>query len=180
METNRKVIVYIATSIDGFIAKTDGDISFLDTVAGSGEDYGYSDFINSVDTVIMGRKTYDKVLSFGIGNPHAAIQSYIITRTERKSEDNVTFYTGDITALVNALKSNQGKHIFVDGGAEIVNLLLQHRLIDEIIISIVPVLLGEGIRLFDTNRPPVQMQLVGSTQYASGLVQIHYKLPIIC
>ncbi len=80
--TSRKVILYIASSLDGFIAKENDDISFLSVVEKKGEDYGYHAFIETVDTVIMGRKTYDKVLSFGIDFPHHDKKCYELTRTK--------------------------------------------------------------------------------------------------
>src|SRR5687768_2207279 len=114
----RKVILYIATSLDGFIAKPDGDINWLLQVEREDEDYGYYKFMNTVDTVIMGRKTYDKVLSIVPEYPHKEKKSYIITRTSRPSEGNLVFYTGDVKSLVEELKSKKGKNIYLDGGAE--------------------------------------------------------------
>ncbi|HEY0041148.1 MAG TPA: dihydrofolate reductase, partial [Flavisolibacter sp.] len=78
----RKVILYIATSLDGYIAKTDDDLGFLSIVEQEGEDYGYGEFLQTVDAVIVGRRTYDKVLSMGYAFPHADKDAYIITRTE--------------------------------------------------------------------------------------------------
>lgn len=174
MET-RKVIVYIAMSIDGYIARPDGDISWLSAVEVPGEDYGYSQFINTVDTVILGRKTYEKVLSFGIPFPHSNKQCYIITHIPKPSEGNIEFYTGDIPALVTKLKSGQGKSIFVDGGAQVVNEFMKHNLVDEFIISVIPVFLGSGIPLFHEGRPEATMKLIGSHSFSSGLVQLHYS-----
>lgn len=171
----RKVIVYIAMSIDGYIARPDGDISWLSSVEVPGEDYGYSQFINSVDTVILGRKTYEKVLSFGMPFPHSDKQCYIITHTPKPPEGTIEFYTGDIPVLVGALRSEQGKNIFVDGGAQIVNEFMKHQLVDEFIISIIPVFLGSGIQLFNDGRPEATMKLTNSQSFPSGLVQLHYS-----
>lgn len=171
----RKVFVYIAMSIDGYIARPDDDISWLSSVEVPGEDYGYSQFINTVDTVILGRKTYEKVLSFGIPFSHSNKQCYIITHTPKASEGNIEFYTGDIPALVTKLKSGQGKNVFVDGGAQVVNEFMKHKLVDEFIISIIPIFLGSGIRLFNDGRPEAHMKLIGSQSFSSGLVQLHYS-----
>src|SRR4051812_24677761 len=92
----RLVILYIAMSVDGYIAGENGDISWLSTVEIPGEDYGYGEFIKTVDTVIMGRKTYEKVLSFGIGFPHADKKCYVISRERKGVEENVTFYNGSL------------------------------------------------------------------------------------
>lgn len=173
--TQRKLILFIAMSLDGFIATTDDDLSFLSMVEKEGEDYGYSDFIATVDTVILGRKTYDKVLSMGIDFPHADKDTYIITRTEREPLGKVQFYTGSLQTLVTNLRQKEGKNIFVDGGAEVVTLLLKENLIDEFYISIIPVLLGNGVRLFKEERPEQKLQLISSKKFKKGLVQLHYK-----
>jgi len=153
METNRKVIVYIAESLDGYIAKPNDDLSFLSIVEQEGEDYGYHDFISDIDTVIMGRKTYDWVMTQVGTFPHTGKETYIITRTARPAIDKTKFYTGDLKALVLQLKNSNGKNIFVDGGASIVNELLKENLIDEFYISMIPVLLGDGVSLFNDGRP---------------------------
>lgn len=172
---SRKVIVYIAASIDGFIAGPDGDLSFLSSVEKEGEDYGYAAFVKTVDTVIVGKSTYDKVLSMGYPFPHADKESYIITRSERPAEGNITFYTGDVAALVSDLKTKPGQTIFIDGGAYVVNLLLQHQLIDEMYLSIIPVMLGSGIGLFKQGNSLQAAALQSVKQFDTGLVQLHYQ-----
>jgi dihydrofolate reductase len=172
----RKVILYIAASLDGYIAKPGDDLSFLSVVEQEGEDYGYAEFIKTIDTVIVGRRTYEKVLSMGFDFPHANRDSYIVTRTPRPDSGSVKFYTGSLKDLVLKLKSQKGKNIFVDGGAEIVNELLKDALIDEFIISILPVLTGDGIKLFKDGRPEQNLQLLTAKQFDTGLTQLHYKL----
>lgn len=175
METARKVVLYIAVSLDGFISGPDDDLSFLSTVEKEGEDYGYSDFINSVDTVIMGRRTYDKVMTLVPEFPHPDKKTYIITRTPRSSVGVINFYTGDLKELISRLKGEPGLNIFVDGGSEVVNELLKHKLIDELIISYIPVLLGDGIPLFRDGRPIQKLAFVEAKQFDTGLVQGHYR-----
>ncbi len=172
---SRNVTLFIATSLDGYIATPDGDLDFLSIVEQPGEDYGYGDFTAHVDTVIMGRKTYDKVLSFGIPYPHADKTSYIITRTARESIDNIHFYTGNLADLISQLKAEKGGTIFIDGGAELVNELMKQNLIDEYIISTVPLFIGSGIALFNQGRPTEKLQLINVKSYPKGLVQHHYK-----
>ncbi|WP_448702346.1 dihydrofolate reductase family protein [Mucilaginibacter sp. AW1-3] len=174
MMADRKVKLFIAMSLDGFIAKPDGSLDFLSIVEQKGEDYGYSEFIKDIDTVILGRKTYDKVLTFGVPFPHADKQTFVLTRTERPAEGNIAFYTGDLHALVSKLKTAAGKHIFVDGGADIVNQMMALNLIDEYIISIIPVYLGEGVPLFKQGRPEGKLKLISSKAFEKGLVQLHY------
>ena len=176
MNKDRKVIVYIACSLDGFIAKPQDDLSFLSLVEKEGEDYGYSDFIQTVDTVIMGRRTYDWVMNQVSEFPHADKDAYIITRTENPVKGKTKFYNGFLKALVQQLKSQPGKSIFCDGGGQIVNELLKDKLVDELIISIIPVLLGNGIPLFQNGRPEQLLTLASCRNFDSGLVQVHYRV----
>lgn len=170
----RKVILYIAMSLDGYIASTGDDISFLDLVNEPGEDYGYNAFYETVDTIIIGRKTYDKVLSFGIPFPHANKKTFVITHTAKDNENNITFYSASLQTLIKSLKTEDGNNIFIDGGAAIANEFMKLESIDEYIISIVPILLGEGISLFQTGRPKNNLKLLECKQFKSGLVQLHY------
>lgn len=172
----RKLILYISCSLDGYIAKPNDDLSFLSVVQKEGEDYGYYDFVATVDTVIVGRKTYAWVVGQGYDFPHADKESYIITRQELPKKGNLTFYNGDLKALVKELKAKEGGNIFCDGGSEIVNQLLTEKLFDELIISVVPVIVGNGIRLFKDGRPEQELELVSVKNYDSGLVQMHYKM----
>jgi dihydrofolate reductase len=100
---------------------------------------------------------------------------YVITRTERASVGRTTFYSGSLTDLVQRLKSGNGKNIYCDGGAEIINELLLHNLIDEFIISVIPVLVGNGTRLFKDNRPEQQLEFVSVKSFETGLTQLRYK-----
>ena len=174
MSTDRKVVLYIAMSLDGYIANADNDISFLSVVEKDGEDYGYTDFVNSVDTVIIGRKTYDQVLALGYGYPHTGKEVYIITRNKHSGPGSFKYYSGSLKELITKLKSRQGRNIYCDGGAEIVNELLKDNLIDELIISIIPIILGDGVSLFKKGMHESSLNLIKSTQYETGLVQLHY------
>ena len=171
----RKIILYIAMSLDGCIAKDEGNLDFLSLVASPGEDYGYGEFIRTVDTVIMGRKTYDKVLSFGIDFPHKGKTCYVYSRTKKGKDANVEFFGGNIATLLSDLKSKEGLNIFIDGGAELVHELLKENLIDRFVISVIPVLLGNGISLFKNGRPEQVLQLISSKSFPSGLVQLCYE-----
>jgi len=174
MSTQRNVILYIAMSLDGYIATPDNGLEFLSLVEDNGQDYSYKDFVSTVDTVIVGRKSYEKVLSMGLEYPLTDKELYIITRTPRPAVGSAKFHTGDLNELIHTLKSQEGKNIYVDGGAEIVNELLMENLIDEFYISIIPVLLGNGLQLFNNSRPQLTLQLISSTSYNKGLVQLHY------
>jgi dihydrofolate reductase len=173
----RKLSLFIATSLDGYIAQPNDDLSFLKLVEKEGEDYGYAEFTGTVDTIIVGRKTYDYVVK-EIGSSHydnGEKNVYVITRTEKSRVGRTTFYTGNLTGLVQQLKSESGKNIYCDGGAEIINELLKDDLIDEFIISIVPVLVGNGTRLFKDDRAVMELELISSKSFETGLTQLHYK-----
>lgn len=173
----RAISLFIATSLDGYIAKPNDDLSFLKLVEKEGEDYGYAEFTDTIDTLIIGRRTYDYVLK-EIGSSHydnGQREVYVITRTERPQIGKTIFYTGDITELVKRLKSKKGKNIYCDGGAEVINELLKHDLIDELIISVVPVLLGNGTRLFKDGRPEQILEFIKAKTFETGLAQFHYK-----
>lgn len=172
---NRKVVLYIAMSLDGYIAKPNDDLGFLSIVEQKGQDYGYEEFIKTVDAVILGRKTYEKVISMGFGFPHIDKDTYIITRTPRPAIGSLKFYTGELKSLIEKLKSENGKNIFCDGGAEIVNELLKQDLIDELIISIIPILVGDGTKLFKDGRPEQKLELISVKSFEKGLTQLQYK-----
>ncbi len=174
MSPQRELILYIATSLDGYIAPPDEDLAFLSAVERPGEDYGYAAFTAAVDTVLMGRRTYDKVAALGVPDPHPGRTLYVITRTTRPAQGAIHFHTGDVVELVHRLKREPGKHIYCDGGAQLVDTLITNDLIDRYIISVVPVLLGGGIRLFRDGRPAQTLTLTDQRSYASGLVQQHY------
>lgn len=173
----RKISLFIATSLDGYIAKPNDDLSFLKLVEKEGEDYGYAQFTDTIDTLIIGRRTYDYVLK-EIGSSHydnGKRDVYVITRTQRPNVGRTIFYTGSLTDLVKQLKSEDGKNIYCDGGAEVINELLKNDLIDEFIISVVPVLLGKGTRLFKDGRPEQLLEFVNVKTFDTGLTQLYYK-----
>jgi len=173
----RKLSLFIATSLDGYIAKPNDDLSFLKSVEKEGEDYGYAEFTANIDTIILGRKTYDYVLN-EIGSSHydnGERNVFVITRTEKPSVGKTTFYTGDLAELIRRLKSESGKDIYCDGGAEIINELLKYDLVDEFIISVIPVLVGNGTKLFEDGRPEQQLEFVSAKTFDTGLAQLHYR-----
>jgi len=173
----RKLILYISMSLDGFLATKDDDLSWLSVVEELGEDYGYKKLNDEVDTYIVGRVTYDTVVDITGGSfpPAAQHKCYVLTRSERRNENKVEFYNGDIAILIDKLKSQKGKHIYCDGGGQVVNLLMRQNLIDEYRISIVPIILGDGKRLFFGETPKENLRLVSCKQFKSGLVQVCYK-----
>lgn len=171
----RKVFIFIATSLDGYIAREDGNIDWLSIADSPGEDYGYSKIDEDTDTIIMGRKTYDKVCEFTDDFPIKNKSVYIVSHIEKPSEKNIVFSTMDPCNLVRKLKSQTGKSIYVDGGAQVIQELMKQDLIDEFIISILPVFIGSGISLFGNSGKQKMLKLKYSHSFDSGLVQMAYE-----
>lgn len=170
----RKVILYIAMSLDGYIAKEDDNIDFLTTVESPGEDYGYFSFLKDIDTVIWGRKTYDKVLTLSTEFLHKDKKVYVLSRSRSGSDKNVEYFY-DVQTLINDLRRREGLDIYCDGGSELVFELLKHSMIDRLIVSVIPYLLGSGIRLFRDGFPEQKLKFRQSITYPSGLVQLWYE-----
>ena len=162
-------------SLDGYISADGDNLDFLELGSKFGEDYGYDEFIKSVDTVIIGKRTYDWVMNKVDKFPHEDKETYIITHQNIPNQGNINFYNGNIKELVENLKMKQGKNIFCDGGAQIVNELLKHSLIDEFNLFVFPVLLGNGIKLFQDGRPNLELKLQKIKKYKSGVLEICYN-----
>jgi dihydrofolate reductase len=170
----RKIVLFIATSLDGYIARENGSIDWLFTDG----DYGYEKFYNSIDTTLTGNATYKQALTFG-EFPFKGKTNYVFTRHIPKKKDNrITFISGDIAAFGKKLKQQKGsglKDIWIVGGGEINEIFRRAGLIDELIISIHPVILGKGIPLFNDQTGISELETTSSRVYPSGLVQVHYK-----
>ncbi|MEC4113643.1 dihydrofolate reductase family protein [Myroides pelagicus] len=124
--------------------------------------------------MLIGKRTYDWVVSQGHGFHHAERETFVVTRQEIPATDNITFYSGDLELLISKLKAKNGKDIFCDGGAQLVHQLMKDGLIDRIVLSIIPIVLGGGIRLF-AEGIQVQKLILGETKtFESGLVQLNY------
>lgn len=170
---SQKVKLYIAMTLDGYIADTNGDIDFLTSFGKDGEDYGYHLFMDHIDTVIMGKKTYDQVLSFGDEYPYKDQMTYVLTHKKLNSKDKV-IYVDDVDNMMTQIKSSSKKDIFLIGGAQVIELMLRHHLIDEFHISIIPTLLGDGIKLFLKHEIPQDLKLVKTDTYKDGIVKVIY------
>lgn len=167
---DKKIILYIAISLDGFIAKEDGSIDWLTRYEHSGEDYGFKELYNRIETVLVGGKTYRQ-----IEDAYQGKEAYVFTRKEPKQKaDNIHFVRGDVKEVLNHLKLGNNKNIWLIGGAALVNQFLSADLIDEYIITVIPILLGKGISLFQGRNPEINLELLNVKSYDSGLVQLHY------
>lgn len=166
--------VFIATSLDGFIARVDGGIDWLSMVERPGEDYGYKRFFEAIDTLVIGRKTYDTVLGFPEW-PYAGKRCVVMTHAPRPSRHGEEHVDGDPAALVERLTREGARRIYVDGGT-VIRAFLAAGLVTDVTLSIVPVLLGDGVPLFGGAPRESRVELVASRAFPSGLVQVEYRL----
>lgn len=165
----RKLILYIASSLDSYIARNSGDVDWLFT----DQDYGYTDFLARIDTVLMGRNTYEKILTFG-EYPYQATQGFVFSQTPKNNDNNVEFVSTNLEPFIQNLKSLTGKDIWLVGGGQIIQLCLQNNLIDEFIISLHPIVLGDGIPLFPAPLTTKTLSLQHCKTFETGLVQLTY------
>ncbi|HEV8550960.1 MAG TPA: GNAT family N-acetyltransferase [Polyangiaceae bacterium] len=161
-------------SLDGFIARPDGGIEWLKSVSRTGEDYGYRRFFGSVDTLIIGRKTYELVLGFDAW-PYEGKRVVVVTHEPSPPQHGEHFYNGPPEGLVRRLEHEGLQHAYIDGGG-VIQQFIAARLVSRATISVIPVLLGDGIRLFGNAGRDVPLALRRSQSFESGLVQLEYEL----
>ncbi len=166
--------VFIATSVDGYIAREDGRIDWLHSVDRPGEDYGYQAFFDSVDGVVMGRTTYNAVLGFGGDWPFAGKRCVVLTHRPPPPRATESFSSETPADLVARLGREGLQHLYVDGGT-VIRQFLAAGLVDQLTLSLVPVLLGGGIRLFDAGAAELPLVLEASRAFPSGLTQNRYR-----
>jgi dihydrofolate reductase len=169
------VSVFVGTSLDGFIARPNGDLDFLP--AGGGEPHGYNEFFASVDALVIGRKTFESVLTFDTW-PYGEKPVFVLsTRTLAPAPRGavVEHLSGSPAEIVSQLAARGIKHIYVDGGITI-QRFLRAGLVQRLIITRVPVLIGEGIPIFGSLLRDIQLKHVATRYYASGLVQSEYEV----
>jgi len=170
-----RTILYIASSLDGYIARANGDIDWLSVVDGEETDYGYAEFYAGVDAIAVGSRTYEQVLSFGEW-PYPGRQVYVFThRHLERATPDVSLTEQPPSEFIHGLDRAGVRTLWLAGGGGLIASFMQHRLIDEYIISIIPAVLGDGIPLFKNPLPRHHLELVRSTNYPAGLVQLHYR-----
>ncbi len=174
MNQNRKIVLFIASSLDGYIATMDESLEWLFNVEGEG-DNGFSEFYDTVDTVLMGKKTYDWIMQEMKEFPYENKECYVFTRSTIEDTENVKFIRTHITKLVNQLKSQRGKNIWVVGGGELLYSFLQEKAVDELIITVAPTIIGKGIPLFKEGDDQLDLSLKG-TRIFNQFVELHYEV----
>jgi dihydrofolate reductase len=171
-----KTFVFLGVSLDGYIARIDGSLDFLDSYQDGNEDYGYSDFIKNIDVILMGRKTFEKVISFDEW-PYS-IPVYVATNKgiviPEKLKNICHTIGGSPSEIINIFKTKNFKNIYIDGGITIQAFLLEN-LIDEITISRLPVLIGDGIPLFSKNQKEIHFIHKETIVYKNGIIKSLYE-----
>jgi dihydrofolate reductase len=163
--------VFIATSLDGYIARADGGTEWLEIVEQPGEDYGFAAFFGTIDTLVVGRGTYDAALRFGTW-PYQNKRVIVMTHHAITPRHDEVFFGGPPGELVRKL--SDAKRVYVDGG-HVIRQFMAAELIDDLVVSVIPIVLGDGIRLFAGGEGEHRLELVGHRGWPSGLVQLSYR-----
>jgi dihydrofolate reductase len=167
----RKVIAGLGISLDGYIARLDGSVNFLFMP----KDYSMGPFFKTIDTAILGRKTYDDGLKMG-GSFTGSIKYYVFSKTQPPGERNhVTFTNESPSAVIAEIRKKPGKNIWLMGGGELIREFLKEDLVDELYIGVVPILIGEGIPLFPSGFPQREFDLVENKSYSRGMIALKYE-----
>ncbi|WP_144512218.1 dihydrofolate reductase family protein [Bacillus sp. FJAT-22090] len=171
----RNLVLFIATSLDGYIATKDESLEWLFNVEGEG-DNGYSQFYNTIDTVLMGKKTYDWIMKHETGEfPYKNKECFVFTRSTIEHTEDVKFINGNIVSITNNLKNQEGKDIWIVGGGELLQSFIKEKLVDEIIVTVAPTIIGKGIPLFKEGDYQLDLHLKG-TRVFNQFVELHYSI----
>lgn len=177
----RKIIVQMAISADGYIARKDGAVDWLDRPRPKGN-YGMGEFWKSIDTIVMGRKTYDLAMKFvkkGAVTPgmFRGLKHYVFSRKPpKKAFEGFEFANEPIKQFAQRLRAEKGKNIFMLGGAGIIGSFLDEGEIDEFVLSMIPTFIGEGIPLIAPKRRTVPLKLLSTKKFSDGVMKLHYAV----
>ncbi|NCF69801.1 MAG: dihydrofolate reductase [Chloroflexi bacterium] len=178
-ETKINVSVYIATSLDGFIARPDGDVSWLHEVEPieGGDDAGFGEFFGSVDVLVMGRGTFEKVLEFDwpYGAMPVIVLSRSLTEVPKKLRDRVRIEAPTPQVLLEKLSQEGFKRLYLDGG-KVIQSFLREGLVDDMTLTTIPVLIGEGLPLFGRIDKDIKLRLLECRSWNNGFVQSKYQV----
>lgn len=175
MSDKRKLVLYIAMSLDGYIATEDESLEWLFNVEGEG-DNGYSEFYETVDTIIMGNKTYEWIIRHETGEfPYKNKDCYVFTRSSIEDTEDVKFINDDVVSVTNKLRNQVGRNIWIVGGGELLQDFLKEKLVDEIIVTVAPSIMGKGIPLFKKGDYQLDLTLKGTRNF-NQFVELHYSV----
>jgi dihydrofolate reductase len=181
MKTSRRIIVEIATSADGYIARPNGDVEWLNRLPPA--DYGMGKFYKTIDTILWGRKTYDWALAYQKKSGSKAspfdknVANYVFSRKPpKKVAPGVEFVTEPVKAFARRLRSQPGKHIWMMGGGGLIASFLDAGEIDEFHITVIPVFIGKGIPLVAPRHRDIPLRLIEFKKFPDGVVRLHYAV----
>ncbi|MEH6936318.1 dihydrofolate reductase family protein [Bacillus sp. JJ664] len=172
MSKQRNIILYIGTSIDGYIANDDGTLEWLETTEVEG-DSGYNSLLERIDTVVMGKGTYDVIRGFDIDYPYSTYKNYVFSKSLSGSDEYALFINEDVKSFVNNLKQKPGKDIWLIGGGHLAREFFKENLIDEFQLDIAPIVLGKGISLY-TGDDITQNYTLAKVEKLGQLAMLHY------
>ena len=176
MTKRRNVIVHIGTSADGYIARPDGDLEWLTSRPKPDGFYGMSAFMKSIDTKLIGRKTYEMSLLLGAKFDSKSRTIVFTHAPPTDAPPGVEFVTGAIGPFVSRLREEPGKDIWLMGGGDLIASLLDERAIDEFVVTMMPVFIGDGIPLIARRHRHTPLDLKSVERFADGAVQLHYRV----
>ena len=172
----RRLKYHVAITLDGFIAHTDHTVNGFVDEGQHVTDY-FASLKNDYDIVLMGRRTYEFGFQFGVTNPYPWLRQYVMSRSMTKSPDaNVELVSENIFEFVRGLKQEEGKDIYLCGGADLAARLLEENLIDEIVVKLNPVVFGDGIQLFSGTAKQAALELSSSKIYENGVMLLNYRV----
>jgi dihydrofolate reductase len=178
MKRRRKIIVYIATSADGYIARADGSVDWLNRPRPAGN-YGMGAFFRSIDTILWGRKTYAPMLAKGGkgGGFGPKVKNYVFShRPPPSPAPDVEFVNEPVSVFAQRLRGQPGKDIWMMGGAGLIASFLDAGELDEFIIHVIPIFIGEGIPLIQPQHRLVPLELRSARRFSDGVVRLHYNV----
>lgn len=175
----RKIILYVTASLDQRIAEPDGSLEWLTEFTNPGKiDYGYKDLLASVDTVIIGGRTYRELLNMDVIWPYPEQTAYVVSRHNWTAKENINFIIENVIETIAEQRNQVGKDILLAGGGELISMLLTAGLVDEMQIVYIPVVLGKGVLLFPEQRKESKWKFRGSTTYNLGVIKVDYFIDV--
>ncbi|MBT2217483.1 dihydrofolate reductase family protein [Virgibacillus dakarensis] len=176
MKQNRNVVLFIASSLDGYIATKEESLEWLFKVEGEG-DNGISEFLDTIDTILMGKTTYDWIMEHEGDNswPYSDKNCFVFTRSSIADTEQVKFISPNIPDFVNELKKQEGKNIWIVGGGVLLHSFIKENLVDELIITVAPTIIGNGIPLFREGNYQLDLSLKGTRNF-NQFVELQYEV----
>lgn len=173
-----KTILYIATTLDGKIARKDGSLDWLFALANPNQiDHGYGQFLSTIGTTVMGKNTYNEILGFGVDWPYAGMHSYVVTTDNdfKSTTPDTLIVTTNLTEFVNDLKKKNEKDIWLIGGGQLIASFLENELLDRMILTLIPTTIGEGIPLFPEIAIETSWTLTSVERFETGVINLTYN-----